>query len=87
MPKPRDITLDQSAKKSVPLTTDVHGERVVFKGGYGDVQQVDGSDAPAADAGTTSLPLPQILAGEVHACNGSNAGSARGLPSSRAPCV
>lgn len=48
------------AMTSVPLTQDVHGEKVVFKSGYGDA-----TAAPAAPPEPLQLPLERALSGEA----------------------
>jgi len=47
----------------VPLTQDVHGEKVVFKGDYGAMRATD-SDA-AMDAALEQVSIAEILAGEA----------------------
>ena len=66
VPTPADLTPAPEAAKSVPLTVDVHGEKVVFKDSYGKV--VDGAAEAAnwsPDPEAQTVPLKQILGGEV----------------------
>jgi len=65
VPRPAGISLAPEAARAVPLTSDVHGERVVFKPKYGEV--VPGAEEAAAGAGPElqPVPLPRVLAGEV----------------------
>ena len=68
VPKASGVSLAPEAARTVPLVTDVHGERVVFKRGYGEVDETAAAAAASSSspaAGLQSVPLPQILAGEV----------------------
>jgi len=51
------------AASSVPLSHDVHGERVVFKQGYGEERR--GEAPPPPDESAVVLPLQRALSGEV----------------------
>ena len=64
VPKASDVSLAPGLS-TVPLTTDVHGEKVVFKERYGDVVDTTGGDSSGVEASLESVPLPRILAGEV----------------------
>ena len=58
---------EASRQLAASLTQDVHGEQVVFKRGFGDVVD-DGATptgTPDAAAGLQSVPLKQMLSGEV----------------------
>jgi len=65
LPRPSDIELAPEAAMSVPLSMDVHGERVVFKQNYGDVVAgaTQGASGPPPEIRSTSLA--QMIAGEV----------------------
>ena len=65
VPKPQDVSLAPEYATAVPLTTDVHGEKVVFKGGYGEVVAGAADSGAGVSDGVQSLPLAQILAGEA----------------------
>jgi len=64
VPKASSATPAPNAATAVPLISDVHGERVVFKRGYGEVVAgaLDAADEPPP---LRTVPLPQILNGEV----------------------
>ena len=63
--KSSGIELAPEASRSVPLTQDVHGEKVVFKSSYGAVVDETGGAAGGEPAQLMSTTLPQLLAGEA----------------------
>ena len=67
IPRPSGIQLAPEAARAVPLTQDVHGERVVFNKTYGKIVDETGGIGGEDAAGATLAPttLPQLLAGEV----------------------
>jgi len=62
LPKPSEMHMAPQAATTVPLTTDVHGEKVVFLKSYGEVKQASSkSESPELQ----TVALPQLLSGEV----------------------
>ena len=86
LPKPSEIHMAPEAATTVPLTTDVHGERVVFRESYGEVKQ---ASSKTESTELQTVALPQLLSGEVGACRFSrlHSESCCRRPDAMADCV
>jgi hypothetical protein len=67
VPRVAGVAVAPEAAASVNLSMDVHGERVVFKKGYGDTVETDAAKGATEGeaAALQSVPLEQVLGGEI----------------------